>query len=134
MKPYHSKVNKGQWKQKSTYLKPKAKLLWWKLVRNCFQKLQLSSFWCVVVIWVFFVSPFAITSWSWRNTWGDFKCFFVSQNRARCCHCKKMKFSIKDFFSKFDRIRMKLRIWWHLVKKFLNENFIFCAVWSSWDD
>ena len=29
-----------------------------------------------------------------------------------------MKFSIKDFFSK----------WSHLVKKFLFENFIFCAV------
>ena len=32
-----------------------------------------------------------------------------------------MKFSIKNFFS-------KLRIWSHLLKKFLMENFIFCAV------
>ena len=32
---------------------------------------------------------------------------------------QKMKFSIKDFF---------LRIWSHLLKKFLMENFIFCAV------
>ena len=39
-----------------------------------------------------------------------------------------MKFSIKDFFSKCDQIRSFLRIWWHLQKKSLIENFIFCAV------
>ena len=49
---------------------------------------------------------------------------------------KKMKFSIKDFFSKCDKIHRKLRIWSHLLKKSLMENFIFCAVywkihWSS---
>ena len=39
-----------------------------------------------------------------------------------------MKYSIKDFFSKRDQIRRKLRIWSHLLKKSLLENFIFCAV------
>ena len=39
-----------------------------------------------------------------------------------------MKFSIKDFFSKCDKIHGKLWIWSHLLKKSLNENFIFCAV------
>ena len=39
-----------------------------------------------------------------------------------------MKFSNKDFVSKCDQIRMKLRIWSHLLKKSLMENFIFCAV------
>ena len=39
-----------------------------------------------------------------------------------------MKFSIKDFFSKYDQIRRFLRVWSHLLKKFLTENFIFCAV------
>ena len=34
---------------------------------------------------------------------------------------QKMKFSIKDFFSKCDQIRRKM-------KKFLMENFVFCAV------
>ena len=33
-------------------------------------------------------------------------------------HCTKMKFSIKDF----------LRIWSHLLKKSLMENFFFCVV------
>ena len=41
---------------------------------------------------------------------------------------QKMKFSIKDLFSKCDQIRRKLRIWSHLLKKSLMENFIFCAV------
>ena len=41
---------------------------------------------------------------------------------------QKMKFSIKDFFSKCDQICRKLLIWSHLLKKSLMENFIFCAV------
>ena len=41
---------------------------------------------------------------------------------------QKIKFSIKDFFSKCDQIQRKLRIWSHLLKKALMENFIFCAV------
>ena len=41
---------------------------------------------------------------------------------------QKMKFSIKDFFSKCDQIRSLLRIWSHLLKKSLTENFTFCAV------
>ena len=39
-----------------------------------------------------------------------------------------MKFSIKDFFSKCDQIRSFMRIWSHLPKKSLIENFIFFAV------
>ena len=41
-----------------------------------------------------------------------------------------MKFSIKDFFCKCDQTR-RLRIWLHLLKKSLMENFIFCAVISA---
>ena len=41
---------------------------------------------------------------------------------------QKIKFSIKDFFSKRDQIRRKLRIWSHLLKKSLMENYIYCAV------
>ena len=39
-----------------------------------------------------------------------------------------MKFLIKDFVSKYDQIRSFLRIWSHLWKKSLMENFIYCAV------
>ena len=39
------------------------------------------------------------------------------------------KFFFKDFFSKCDQIRRKLRIWSHLLKKSLMETFIFlCSV------
>ena len=38
-----------------------------------------------------------------------------------------MKFSIKDFFNKCDQIRCFLRIWSHLLRKSLIENFIFYA-------
>ena len=41
---------------------------------------------------------------------------------------QEMKFAIKDFFRKYDQIRRNLRIWSHLLKKCLMENFIFCAV------
>ena len=40
----------------------------------------------------------------------------------------KMKFYIKDFFSKCDQIRSILQIWSHLLKKSLIQNLIFCAV------
>ena len=39
-----------------------------------------------------------------------------------------MKFSTTDFFSRYDEIRKKLQIWSHLLKKYLVENLIFCAV------
>ena len=41
---------------------------------------------------------------------------------------KKMKYSIKDFFSKCDQIHRKLRICSHLPKKSLMENFFCFAV------
>ena len=42
-------------------------------------------------------------------------------------NAQKMKFSIKNFCSKCGQIRKKLRIWSHLLKKPLMENFIFCV-------
>ena len=47
---------------------------------------------------------------------------------AGCCTAQKMKFCIKDFFSKCEQIRSFLRICSHLLKKSLMQNFIFCAV------
>ena len=41
---------------------------------------------------------------------------------------QKMKFPIKYFCSKCDQIRSFQRIWSHLMKKSLMENFIFCTV------
>ena len=41
---------------------------------------------------------------------------------------QKMKFSIKDFFSKCDQIRSFLQIWSYLLKNSLMKKFIFCEV------
>ena len=45
-----------------------------------------------------------------------------------CFTAQKMQFSINDFSSKCDQIRIKLRIWSYLLEKSLMENCIFCAV------
>ena len=39
-----------------------------------------------------------------------------------------MKFSINYIYSKCNQIRSFLRIWSHLLKIYLMENFIFCAL------
>ena len=44
---------------------------------------------------------------------------------------QKMNCLFKDFFTKCDQIRSFLRIWSHLLKKFLMENFIF--LWIVWE-
>ena len=46
---------------------------------------------------------------------------------------QKMKFSFKDFFSKCDQIRSFLRIWSHLPKKSLMENFSYFTVITIFD-
>ena len=65
-----------------------------------------------IVNWVIFFASFC---WLWD--------YWLENLTA-----PKMKFPIKDFFSKCDQIRRKLWIWWHLLKKSLMEKFIFCAV------
>ena len=43
---------------------------------------------------------------------------------------QKMKFYIKDFFSKCDQVRSFLRIWSHLLKKSLGKHhFLCCDFW-----
>ena len=57
-------------------------------------------------------------------TQNNFKAFYTVQ---------KMKFSIKDFFSKSEHVTKSAGncgIWSRLLKKSLMENFIFCEVLS----
>ena len=77
----------------------------------------------VMKIWNFQNSYFQEHEWLFLNV-PENKYFQVlfSEN------CTKMKIFIKDYFSKCDQIRRKLRIWSHLLKKYLMEIFIFCAV------
>ena len=51
---------------------------------------------------------------------------FYENNTAQ-----KIKFFIKDLFSKCDQIHRKLRIWSDLLEKSLMENFIFCVMWLT---
>ena len=55
----------------------------------------------------------------------------TAEKYFRSCYttAQKMKFSIKDFLCICDQIRSFFRIWSHLLKKSLMENFIFCAVY-----
>ena len=61
----------------------------------------------------------------------SYRLFIIKTNSnfwTRLPNAQRMKFSIKDFFSKCDQICRFLRIWPHLLHKSLIENFIFCAV------
>ena len=50
----------------------------------------------------------------------------------RLATAQTMKLFIKDFLSKCDQIRSLLRIWSHLPKKSLMENFVQCAVFVKY--
>ena len=70
-----------------------------------------------------------------KSYWSDlnFKLFVIMASKGllknvSLCTAQKMKFSIKNFSSKCDQIRRKLRIWSQLLKKSLMENIISCAV------
>ena len=65
------------------------------------------------------------------TTCSFFESVFLQVLNAHASLHRKMKFSIKDFFSKCDQIRSFLRIWSYLLKKFLMENFIFLCS-ASW--
>ena len=53
----------------------------------------------------------------------ELNCFKKRIINKASCTAQKINFSIKDFFSKCDQIRRKLRIWSHLLKKYLMKNF-----------
>ena len=54
---------------------------------------------------------------------------FYKNRESKCPTLHKRRFFvIKDLFTKCDQIFGKLRIWSHLLKRFLMEIFIFCAV------
>ena len=54
--------------------------------------------------------------------------WFVGCPSTSDFNAQKMKFSIKDFFSKCDQICSFLRIWSHLLKKSLIVNVIFLCI------
>ena len=79
---------------------------------------------------IWFTGRFQVFLFNCRSLLFCFRIFDKFTRVFNTLH-KKMTFSIKDFFSKCDQIRRKLRIWSQLLKKSLMENFIFCAVTSD---
>ena len=51
----------------------------------------------------------------------------LSETVFHSCTAQKIEFSMKNLFRKCDQIRRKLRIWSHLLNKYLMENSIFCV-------
>ena len=63
-----------------------------------------------------------------RGSNGPYNPLSVLEGIPQTVTAQKMKFYTNNFFNKRDQIRRKLRIWLHLLKKFLMESFIFCGV------
>ena len=127
--PIIHKFNKRkQWKLQKTFFNDKRKLSTNKQEKDL--RKSTSSFYWENSFWNEPWVEGAKTSMKKRT--GILSLYFNATNSAWCwtwlpLH-KKIKLSIKDFFSKCDQIRRKLRIWSHLLKKFLMENFVFYAV------
>ena len=68
-----------------------------------------------------------LSHWKWSNTISWVFHLITGIYRFPFSLHKKIKFSIKEFFSECDQICSFLRIWSHLLKKSLMENFVFCV-------
>ena len=123
------------WKSSATL-----RLIWKKtlLIKDTFYstnkifKLLQNLFFIYLFIYLFICQLFLITRlYQWPAKWNKFNTDIFFHNEAALSNtAQKMKFSIKDFFSRCDQIRSFLRIWSHLLKKLLMENFMFCLVKS----
>ena len=79
-------------------------------------------YYIILLINCIFSADFPGVESLWKHT-------VSAEFRENCTNTEqKMKFSIKDFFSKCDQIHRKLQIWSYLLKKSLMESFIFCAL------
>ena len=95
----------------------------------------MESFTFYAVEIIFFFATFlkiilhAFSTWEKKYVWQTlaFTKFFFAGCQKTENTAQKMKFSIKDFFSKYDQIHRKLQIWSHLLKKFLMEKLHFLS-------
>ena len=79
-------------------------------------------YYIILLINCIFSADFPGVESLWKHT-------VSAEFRENCTNTEqKMKFSIKDFFSKCDQIHRKLQIWSYLLEKSLMESFNFCAV------
>ena len=100
--------------------------------------MKLDTFFCFKAC--FHVDTFYTSCWSAFKEWFHiFSCWLFQRNiffrtlrpflafndNPIILTTQKMKFSIRDFFSKCDQIRRRLRIWSDLLKKSVLESLIF---------
>ena len=101
---------------------------------TAFVELEIPGWHTLVDLWHHNVTwyPIFISLDGRIDVWLNIFAFYWTRERqdSKCLinTAQKTKFSIKDFFSKFDQIRSILRIWSHLLMKSLMENFHFCSV------
>ena len=99
-----------------------------KVISNTKKTLYISKAWLIANYWRFqLFNSLSANPTKCSNTLKHTHNQFVFTIKAKLT-TQKMKFSVKDFFSKCDQIRSFLQIWSHLLKKSLMENFTFCAV------
>ena len=103
--------------------------------QKCFTDFNMKMEFFVTIVNNSLVEAFLLFLWtiiSWCKKTLDLQFSFHwdgdGEIRGTIYTAQKMKFSIKDFFSKCDQIHSFLWIWSHLLKKSIMENFIFCAV------
>ena len=102
-----------------SHLRTKAGIYWYLFVCSHFQSVRRN-------LWTKKNSIFL--SKICRASFFSFSLHLI-QDQPLTITTQKMKFSIKDFFSKCDQIRRKLGSWSYLLKKSLMENFFF--FWSE---
>ena len=97
---------------------------------NCFIKLV--TFLKIVFWSITCTEPFGLSSFkSSQNILSILSMLFES-SIFNCNTTQKTKISVMDFFSKCHQIHRKLRIWLHLLKQSLMENFIFLCNANFW--
>ena len=98
----------------------------WILEKNTTTRIKITHFTSLSISVPFGNIKKPLVFWRFQEVWKwSIGVKWVNKSMTFCCTAQKMKFSIKDFFSKCDQICRKLRIWSHLQKKSLMENFIF---------
>ena len=103
------------------------KVLFWLVRSPNFQKATMKSQFGSYIL--LSVHSYLVRTYSFLASQG-IKTLHCTKNEIfhqKILHYTKMKFSIKNFFSKFYQIRRFLRIYSHLLKQSLLKNFIFCA-------
>ena len=96
------------------------------ILRNTIIRTEIYIFYYHLSFWLLYSFLISLSLEGFAFLLGFYKLLCQPQITAQ-----KMKFFIKDFFSKCDQICRNLRIWSHLLKKSLIGNFSFCAVIAS---